>query len=68
MAYGEQYMMHEYCTLFYDFKQLIGDMDIINPERILRKYLEDCSIDVERPEMDLTLRDINIKSTYYFGK
>jgi hypothetical protein len=43
-------------------------MDIINPERILRKYLEDCSIDVERPEMDLTLRDINIKSTYYFGK
>jgi hypothetical protein len=68
MAYGEHEIMHNYCTLFYDFKQLIGEMDIINPERILRKYLEDCSIDVVRPAIDLTLRDINIKSTYYFGK
>jgi hypothetical protein len=61
-------MMHEYCTLFYDFKEVIADMDRINPERILKKYLEDCSIDVERPEIDLTLRDINIKSTYWFRK
>ena len=68
MAYGEHEIMHNYCTLFYDFKQLIGEMDKINPERILRKYLEDCNIEVERPEIDLTLRDINIKSTYYFGK
>ena len=68
MAYGEQYMMHEYCTLFYDFKEIIADMNRINPERILKKYLEDCSIEVERPEIDLTLRNINIKSTYWFGK
>ena len=68
MAYGEQNMMHEYCTLFYDFKEVIKDMDIINPERILKKYLEDVSIFIERPEIDLTLRDVNIKSTYWFSQ
>jgi hypothetical protein len=68
MAYGNEYTMHEYCRLFYDFKKVIDTMEIINPERILRKYLEDSDYvkKIERPEIDLTLRDMNIKSTYWF--
>jgi hypothetical protein len=68
MAYGQRGIMNDYCNLFYDFKYLIREMDTINPERILKAYLEDCEIKIERPEIDLTLRDVNIKSTYWFSK
>lgn len=69
MAYGSNKAMKDYCTLFYDFKIVIRDMDKINPERILRAYLEDFdNLKIERPEIDLTLRDMNIKSTYWFSQ
>jgi hypothetical protein len=68
MAYGQRDVMNDYCNLFYDFKYVIREMDTINPERILKAYLEDCEIKIERPEIDLTLRDTNIKSTYWFSK
>jgi hypothetical protein len=68
MAYGQNDVMIDYCNLFYDFKYVIKEMDIINPERILKTYLEDFEFKIERPEIDLTLRDVNIKSTYWFSK
>lgn len=71
MAYGDDKVMKDYCTLFYDFKAVIGNMDKINPERILKSYLDYYVVDelkIERPEIDLTLRDMNIKSTYWFSQ
>ena len=69
MAYGDNKVMNEYCTLFYDFKSTIKSMDKINPERILKTYLNDFEeIKIERPEVDLTLRDMNIKTTYWFSQ
>ncbi len=71
MAYGDDKVMKDYCTLFYDFKAIIGNMDKINPERILKSYLDYYVVDdlkIERPEIDLTLRDMNIKSTYWFSQ
>lgn len=69
MAYGDVKTMNDYCTLFYDFKSIIREMNKINPERILKTYLEKFDeIKIERPEIDLTLRDINIKTTYWFSK
>ena len=69
MAYGDVKTMNDYCTLFYDFKPIIKEMNKINPERILKTYLEKFDeIKIERPEIDLTLRDINIKTTYWFSK
>jgi hypothetical protein len=69
MAYGDFKTMNNYCTLFYDFKTIIKEMDRINPERILKTYLEKFDeIKIERPEIDLTLRDMNIKTTYWFSK
>lgn len=69
MAYGDFKTMNNYCTLFYDFKTIIKEMDRINPERILKSYLEKFDeIKIERPEIDLTLRDMNIKTTYWFSK
>ena len=69
MAYGDNKAMKDYCTLFYDFKFVIRDMNKINPERILKLYLNDFDyLTIERPEIDITLRDTNIKSTYWFSK
>jgi hypothetical protein len=66
MAYGGDKVMKDYCMLFYDFRSLLKGIDAINPEKILKSYLEDFDeLKIERPEIDLTLRDINIKSTYY---
>lgn len=68
MAYGNVKTMNDYCTLFYEFKSIIKEMHKINPERILKTYLEKFDeIKIERPEIDLTLRDINIKTTYWFS-
>lgn len=66
MAYGGNKVMHDYCTLSYDFKMVIREMEKINAEQVLKKYLQKFDgLKIERPEIDLTLRDINIKSTYY---
>ena len=66
MAYGKTNVMDAYCDLTYDFRDITDKLDRINPERILKSHLINCEFEIERPEIDLTLRDINIKSTYWF--
>jgi hypothetical protein len=68
MAWGNQSNIQMYCELFYMFNALANYMDKINPETMLREYLNIKNIKTERPEIDLTLRDINIKTTYWFSK
>ncbi len=58
--------MDLYCDLTYDFRDITDNLDRINPERILKSHLINSECVIERPEIDLTLRDINIKSTYWF--
>jgi hypothetical protein len=66
MAYGDTNMMDRYCNLFNNFKDIIDKLDKINPERILKSHLTNSKCEIERPEIDLTLRDMNIKTTYWF--
>jgi hypothetical protein len=68
MAWGNQSNIQMYCELFYMFNTLANYMDKINPETMLREYLNIKNIKTERPEIDLSLRDINIKTTYWFSK
>ena len=68
MAWGNQTNMETYCELFYMFTSLANSMDKINPETMLREYLKIKNIKPERPKVDLTLRDMNIKTTYWFSK
>ena len=68
MAWGNQSNMQMYCELFYMFIELANSMNKINPETMLRQYLNIKNIKPERPKIDLTLRDINIKTTYWFSK
>ena len=68
MAYGNETIMNEYCNLFYQFSNTIQQMDKINAETVLKRYLEWCQFTIERPEIDLTLRGFNIKETYWFSK
>ena len=67
MAWGNQYNMDTYCELFYMFASLANSMDKINPETMLKQYLKIKNIKTERPKVDLTLRDMNIKTTYWFS-
>lgn len=68
MAYGGNKVMHDYCTLSYNFKMVMREMEKINAEQLLKTYLEKFDeLKIERPEIDLTLRDTNIKSTYWFS-
>ena len=67
MAWGNQYNMDTYCELFYTFSSLANSMDKINPETMLKQYLKIKNIKTERPKVDLTLRDMNIKTTYWFS-
>jgi hypothetical protein len=66
MAWGNQSNMETYCELFYSFGSLANSMDKINPETMLKEYLKIKNINPQRPKVDLTLRDINIKTTYWF--
>ena len=68
MAWGNQSNMETYCELFYSFGSLANSMDKINPETMLKEYLKIKNIKTERPKVDLTLRDMNIKTTYWFSK
>ena len=68
MAWGNQSDMETYCELFYSFSSLANSMDKINPETMLKQYLKIKNIKTERPKVDLTLRDMNIKTTYWFSK
>jgi hypothetical protein len=68
MAWGNQSNIQMYCELFYMFNALANYMDKINPETMLKEYLNIKNIKTERPEIDLSLRDINIKTTYWFSK
>ena len=68
MAWGNQYNMDTYCELFYMFGGLANSMHKINPETMLKEYLKIKNIKTERPKVDLTLRDMNIKTTYWFCK
>jgi len=68
MAWGNQSNMETYCELFYSFVSLSNSMDKINPETMLKEYLKIKNIKTERPKVDLTLRDMNIKTTYWFCK
>jgi hypothetical protein len=68
MAWGNQSNMETYCELFYSFVGLSNSMDRINPETMLKEYLKIKNIKTERPKVDLTLRDMNIKTTYWFCK
>ena len=68
MAWGNQSNMETYCELFYSFISLANSMDKINPETMLKEYLKIKNIKTERPKVDLTLRDMNIKTTYWFCK
>lgn len=68
MAWGNQSNMETYCELFYSFVSLSNCMDKINPETMLKEYLKIKNIKTERPKVDLTLRDMNIKTTYWFCK
>ena len=68
MAYGKPNVMDTYCNLTHNFKDITDKLDRINPERILKSHLMNGGFQIERPEIDLTLRDINIKSTYWFPK
>jgi signal transduction histidine kinase len=68
MGILNQSNMETYCELFYSFNSLVNSMDKINPETMLREYLKIKNIKTERPKVDLTLRDMNIKTTYWFSK
>ena len=68
MAWGNQSNMETYCELFYSFISLANSMDKINPETMLKEYLKIKNIKTERPKVDLTFRDMNIKTTYWFCK
>jgi hypothetical protein len=68
IAWGNQSNMQVYCELFYMFIELANSMNKINPETMLRQYLNIKNIKPERPKIDLTLRDVNIKTTYWFSK
>jgi hypothetical protein len=68
IAWGNQSNMETYCELFYSFVSLSNSMDKINPETMLKEYLKIKNIKTERPKVDLTLRDMNIKTTYWFCK
>jgi len=68
MAWGNQSNMETYCELFYMFTNLANSMDTINAETMLREYLKIKNIKPTRPKVDLTLRDMNIKTTYWFCK
>jgi hypothetical protein len=68
MAWGNQSNMETYSELFYSFVSLANSMDKINPETMLKEYLKIKNIKTERPKVDLTLRDMNIKTTYWFCK
>lgn len=69
-AYGNSDMINKYCNLYHFYEDLVKSIDKkINPEIILEYYLKTLgNLNVVRPSIDMTLRGLNIKSTYHFSK
>jgi hypothetical protein len=69
-AYGTSEVINVYSDLFRSFPRLMKECrSKLNPEILLRNYINNFEgIKLERPEIDITLRDINIKQTYNFTK
>ena len=67
-AYGTSEMINKYSNLYLFYEEVIKNINVkINPEIILYYYLKGLGdLKLERPEIDMTLRNINIKSTYNF--
>lgn len=64
-AYGTSESMDLYTNVFSNFVEVANSMKIINPERLLKQYLFlKTDLIVERPEIDVSLRDMNIKETW----
>lgn len=67
IAWGDDRTMNQYCNLFLQFESVLDSMEAINSEQITKQYIKTkTNIKVERPEFDLSLRDMNIKDTYWF--
>lgn len=69
-AYGNSQVINVYSDLFRSFPRLIKECrSKLNPEILLRNYINNFEgIKLQRPAIDMTLRDINIKQTYNFSK
>jgi len=69
-AYGSSHVINIYSDMFRMFPTLLKSCESkLNPEILLRDYLNTFQgIKLERPKIDMTLRNINIKETYNFSK
>lgn len=69
-AYGDTKTMNVYSDLYRSLPRLMKDSrSKLNPEVMLRNHINAFEgIKVQRPKIDITLRDINIKQTYNFKK
>jgi len=70
MAYSDSKTMDVYSDLYNSYYHILNQSERkLNAELILKNYLKFfTNLSVERPQIDVTLRNINIKSTYYFQK
>jgi hypothetical protein len=67
IAWGNSESIDYYCNLFVNFIETVKDMNRLNPERILKSWLGKSSLEIKRPEVGMALRDMDIKSTYWFS-
>lgn len=69
-AYGDSHSINKYCGLYHFYEPSVKAIQRkLNPEIILDFYLKTIEgLKIERPEIDMTLRGLNIKSTYHFSK
>jgi hypothetical protein len=68
LAYGDEDTMNQYCNLFNHYTNILTGMDLINSEKVTKQYIETkTNLTIDRPAVDLTLRNMNIKETYWFN-
>lgn len=69
MAWGDTDVMNSYCNLFYEFNNLITKSHNLSAETVLKEYIKNNSNipNIKRECVDITLRDRNIKETYYLS-
>lgn len=66
LVYGDSNSVKKYCFLFDELVYLLKELDTINPEKVLQRYLRTkTNLKIKRPIIDMSLRNCNIKDTYF---
>jgi hypothetical protein len=70
LSYSDSQTMDTYCSLYDFYFEILKKSDRkLNAELILKRYLNlHTDLNIERPELNLSLKNTKIKSTYYFTK